>query len=789
MPVQVSYPGVYIQEVPSGVRTITGVSTSLALFIGMTPRGPFEEAVSLTSFADYERQFGNDRAVSEMTDQVSQFFLNGGRRAFVVRTAQGEEQASASLENESGTPVLDVEAAEPGSIGESIRLEINYDTPQPESTFNIVASREVLVGGQPVQQDVETLANLSMDPNGPRFVEMVLDQESSLIRATVAGTAPAPFAGYSISGNAVADILAELNARIAAVDPATNTGRFQISVDGSPPATVSLIQPLASLDAAAGVINNALPSGSVSVVAGAVGGLQVLLIVSDNANGGSVQVTSAAGNDIAGPLHLGTANDGLEVGGYAAARPAPTGLFATLGNLDSGAGTWLDALEALAQTDPATLPDITVTTTQGAVNVVETAPIAGFTRPTLWENNPAAGTSLRNLRESINAIEQQLTAAANFRWTPSVYGFRLILNPTFTSFAEQESADVTVAGGAATIGDDYLGLDSNVRRAPLGDFTTPSLYVVGGNAGEDGTVPQLIDYQRAFGIADRDIDLFNLMILPRVLSDSNGDGQTHVQRAALWGPASAFCREQRAFLLIDAPEVWADAPAAETGVAATRIGVVGDHAMQSWPRLRITDPATGLLRTIDPSGSVAGIAARIDGSRGVWKAPAGLEASVIGARGVEHRVSDAENGILNPQAINVVRQFPNGIVIWGSRTVAGFDNSGENDYKYVPVRRTALFIEESLYRGLQFAVFEPNDEPLWAEIRLAAGAFMNNLFRRGAFQGSTAREAYFVKCDAETTTQNDINLGIVNVVIGFAPLKPAEFVVITLRQLAGQVQT
>jgi phage tail sheath protein FI len=136
-----------------------------------------------------------------------------------------------------------------------------------------------------------------------------------------------------------------------------------------------------------------------------------------------------------------------------------------------------------------------------------------------------------------------------------------------------------------------------------------------------------------------------------------------------------------------------------------------------------------------------------------------------------------------------VRQFPNGIVVWGSRTVAGFDNSGENDYKYVPVRRTALFIEESLYRGLQWAVFEPNDEPLWAELSLAAGAFMNNLFRRGAFQGATAREAYFVKCDAETTTQNDINLGIVNVVIGFAPLKPAEFVVITLRQLAGQVQT
>jgi phage tail sheath protein FI len=183
------------------------------------------------------------------------------------------------------------------------------------------------------------------------------------------------------------------------------------------------------------------------------------------------------------------------------------------------------------------------------------------------------------------------------------------------------------------------------------------------------------------------------------------------------------------------------------------------------------------------------VAARIDGSRGVWKAPAGLEATVLGVRGVAQRMSDAENGLLNPQAVNAIRQFATGIVIWGSRTLAGYDNSGQDDYKYVPVRRFALFLEESLYRGLQFAVFEPNDEPLWAQIRLAAGAFMNNLFRQGAFQGQKASDAYFVKCDSETTTQNDVNLGIVNVIIGFAPLKPAEFVIITIRQLAVQVQT
>jgi hypothetical protein len=181
--------------------------------------------------------------------------------------------------------------------------------------------------------------------------------------------------------------------------------------------------------------------------------------------------------------------------------------------------------------------------------------------------------------------------------------------------------------------------------------------------------------------------------------------------------------------------------------------------------------------------------ARIDSNRGVWKAPAGVEADIRGIRGTERSMSDPENGVINPKAVNAIRVFPTGIVSWGARTMDGGNDSANSDYRYIPVRRLALFMEESLYRGLKFAVFEPNDEPLWAQIRIAAGAFMNNLFRQGAFQGQKASDAYFVKVDSDTTTQNDINLGIVNVIVGFAPLKPAEFVIITLQQKAGQVQT
>jgi phage tail sheath protein FI len=185
---------------------------------------------------------------------------------------------------------------------------------------------------------------------------------------------------------------------------------------------------------------------------------------------------------------------------------------------------------------------------------------------------------------------------------------------------------------------------------------------------------------------------------------------------------------------------------------------------------------------------MAGIMSRTDAQRGVWKAPAGTEATLSGVTELTYKMTDGENGKLNPLGINCLRSFTvYGNVAWGARTMEGADQLA-SEWKYLPVRRMALFIEESLYRGTQWVVFEPNDEPLWAQIRLNVGAFMNNLFRQGAFQGKTPKEAYLVKCDKETTTQNDINLGIVNIIVGFQPLKPAEFVIIKIQQLAGQIE-
>jgi phage tail sheath protein FI len=276
-------------------------------------------------------------------------------------------------------------------------------------------------------------------------------------------------------------------------------------------------------------------------------------------------------------------------------------------------------------------------------------------------------------------------------------------------------------------------------------------------------------------LADR-LDLFNIVCVP---GDSD---QTTIQ------DLQEKCKARRALLLVDCTQT-----AHVDGAVAELAGLNGSepsYAAYYFPWVLAADPLQqGAVHAFPPCGFVAGVYARTDAARGVWKAPAGTEATLTGALGFAVPMSDAENGDLNPHGVNCLRTLPvYGNVIWGARTMDG-DNDRASEWKYVPVRRMALFLEESLFRGTQWVVFEPNDEPLWAQIRLNIGAFMQTLFRQGAFEGRTPREAYFVKCDGETTTQADIDLGIVNIYVGFAPLKPAEFVVIHIQQIAGELQT
>jgi phage tail sheath protein FI len=293
------------------------------------------------------------------------------------------------------------------------------------------------------------------------------------------------------------------------------------------------------------------------------------------------------------------------------------------------------------------------------------------------------------------------------------------------------------------------------------------------------------------------IDLFNLLVIPPY-RDPDGYGNPENVDATVVADAAQYCWNRKAFLLVDAPAAWrqqgttAAAIKSEVATAGGLPGLFGvktDYAAYAavfHPRLLATNPATGKAELFAPSGAVAGVFAATDAQRGVWKAPAGVTASLANVVDMEARLTDTDNGYLNPLGINCLRSKPSyGPVVWGARTMDGADAS-QSQWKYVPVRRLALFLELSLYLGTQWVVFEPNDEPLWAQIRMNINAFMHDLFRQGAFQGAKPSEAYFVKCDHETTTQTEINNGIVNITVGFAPLLPAEFVVITLQQMAGQ---
>jgi len=203
------------------------------------------------------------------------------------------------------------------------------------------------------------------------------------------------------------------------------------------------------------------------------------------------------------------------------------------------------------------------------------------------------------------------------------------------------------------------------------------------------------------------------------------------------------------------------------------------YAAFYYPWIKVINPESGLLRPVPPGGYVAGIYARSDNERGIHKAPA--NEVVRGASDLEFQITKGEQDVLNPRGVNVIRAFPGrGICVWGARTL-----SSNTLWKYINVRRLFIFVESSIEQGTQWVVFEPNDERLWARVRATITQFLTGLWRDGALMGTTAEEAFFVKCDRSTMTQDDIDNGRLICIIGIAPVKPAEFVIFRIAQWQG----
>ena len=681
-----TYPGVYIQELPSPVHSITGVATSIAAFVGYTARGIDNRAQACYSFADYQRLYGGLASNSEVSYAVQQFFQNGGAQCYVVRTPMYYASSTAVVFAQAGFG--------PGSGS------------NPGLLFSALSSGVWANGQVLLDVDVQGLQSSTDSLAFNLTVTNLVDGTKEYFPSISLNSAQQNFVGVVVNDPDNGSQLVSVNTSNLATTPTA------LTVTGilGKPLSYTLSGGVNYLES----VNTALAGSATGTTTSAACGLTLTLPTSVYSAGTTPTITIIG-------------NGGL----------IPQTVAGLASQLQQALNTWLSI------------------NVQGASVVCSAAP---------------NGTGTQGVR-------------VNF------------LLPNYP--------DAIVTFGAPGSGNDIaaaLGLEStspptsaNVAHYALGSSTAGTNYTANAAATPTGLPQsnQLIGDPLAFsGIyALQKVPIFNLLSIPEAARAAAGNPNTldtGINPVEIYSAAITLCDQQRALLLIDPPPNVTSVSGAVDWKSNT-IGVVDPNGAAFWPRLRLADALNnGNLRTFAPSGVVAGVYAKSDGQNGVWTAPAGISATLNGVQNMTYQLSDQENGALNPLGLNCFRTFPiYGPVLWGSRTLVGADAMA-SQWKYVPVRRMAMFLESSLYQGTQWVVFQPNDERLWAAIRLNVGSFMQTYFLKGAFQGTTPDQAYFVKCDDETTTQTDIDNGIVNILVGFAPLMPAEFVVIQIEQLTGQ---
>jgi phage tail sheath protein FI len=740
MPPTLTYPGVYIQELISPVHSITGVATSIAAFVGYTQSGIDNRAQQILSFADFERLYGGLASNSELSYAVQQFFQNGGTEAYVVRTpgtSAGAKAASVQFD------ALTFSALSSGAAANgNLLIDVDYVGLTPsastdaEKIFNLTITD--LSGGTR-----ELFPSVTLDNTKSNFVRTVVndpDNGSQLVNITAVGSLPGQVDQSGITGIA-----------ITPSSVAVRLGGTNIA------GTVAVTNGSAAVVGTGTHFTTDLQNGQQVAISGdSTHGIYTVSITDDT----HLTLAPAYGGASAPAASL-------MIGGTQAS--ADFGLVVTTKNPSTvPAGLPVTVKIPQGSSIPQSLAGIAAQLQQ-AINSVLAVQMPGAAVVVGVTSLPAGGQALR-----INAL------------LPGIPDAVLDLQDPASPLSPARTA----------LGLSSASVSSNVAHYALGTGNAWGTQTHS-TAGVDGGLPASADligdpaaFTGIYGL--QKVDLFNLLSIPDATRANPADPSsldTAVDPNAIYSAAIALCRDRRAFLLIDPPPN-VNTVGRAVDWKSNQLVVTDPNGAAFFPRLRLPDPSNKYqLRTFAPSGVVAGVYATTDASRGVWKAPAGIQATLTGVQAMTYQLTDAENGVLNPLGLNCFRTFPvYGRVLWGARTLVGAD-ALTSEWKYVPVRRTALFLEESLYRGTKWVVFEPNDEPLWASIRLNLGSFMQGLFLQGAFQGKTPSEAYFVKCDKETTTQADIDLGIVNILVGFAPLKPAEFVVIKIQQITAQAQS
>lgn len=692
MPSTLTYPGVYVEEVPSGVRTIIGVPTSICALVGRAARGPVDDPITINGFGDFERTFGGLWTESRLGFAVRDFFRNGGGQAIIVRVFNDKGQ----LTEGDDAPVI----AAIGSLKSAVASAADPAAAKTAAEAIVTPAQATQSGKDRVEAAKKSVVDAADAPNST--IEAV--------RALAQAIETPTFANGSIKIGSLA---------FSARDP----GAWSASLRGR--------------------ISRQVQPGT---------GARIHAPGNDDAKVFNVMITDAS-----------------------------SGRSETIRNV-----TFEDSDRKLAQV-------LAQTSRLVDLDDSSVAPAAG---PDPWTRKAGEKSLLEKEIETLEGLFKTATTVADLKLDDT----RTLLASYLDSVTTEEELLRTLglAWDAFKKSETQASIDAarprfteaqlTLKQAVDGARLALAQAVGDGQAlDSDSFVGPNFEADKRGIYALRDADVFNLLVIPPY----KGLDAAMTVDASVIGDAAALCEHERAFLIIDPPDGWIDKDAAKAGLEAepSEIGTRSKNSAIFFPRILQPNPLhENRLETFTPSGVVAGVFARTDTERGVWKAPAGLDASLGGVPQLAIRLTAEENGELNPLGINCLRSLPTGLrVVWGARTLQGDDRLA-SEWKYVPIRRLALYIEESLFRGTQWVVFEPNDEPLWASIRLNVGAFMNGLFRQGAFQGKTPLEAYFVRCDKDTNPQEDADRGIVNILVGFAPLKPAEFVVIKLQQIAGQLQ-
>jgi len=777
------HPGVYIEEVPSGVRPIEGVSTSNAAFIGQAEMGPLNKAELITNFQQFTTKYGTFiREKSYLAHSVFQFFNNGGKKTYIVRIAGAGARAAAIAIKDRKTPpvkTLTVKAANEGVWGNRLDIEIRNGTEDTENEFAILVFSDRSAEVPPLPPLLlETHDNLSMNKDANNYVEKVIKGNSSYIIAEVDST--------NIS-NAVTNNKVVGTSRSGQL-PVGNAAVL-LKFTGSTPGT-----PTQGTATTAGTFR----SGNSPAITLPADSRKIMINI--NADGGqeiTIPLDADTGAEIATAIQNAvralTANSPTNQPAYNNFTCThDTSVVANPSYLLTSGTTGI-ASSVVVTDSPDTPISLGTGQHQFVIHVNGDGPhTVTLTDP--LNNGLAIATAIRTaVRVIIPKRSVNSNAFLNFECVyqngASSGNPSLLLTSGVPGVSS--SVQVTNASGSLNAAKTLsLGLNNGgteivgaavLRPANSGDPTEYHLgdAVVSGNIdsvvlGDDGATPGDAEYKSSVSVGSP-LDVIqdvNIICIPAGTPDVVSQGVN-------------YCTQRMdCFFIGDVRQD--DDTVSEVREFLNSLPVKNSYGAVYYPWLKMTDP-TGKSPepiAVPPSGFVAGMYARIDTRRGIFKAPAGTEANIGGATGLVTETTDVEQDSLNPFGINVIRSFPaSGIVVWGARTLA---TRSDPEYRYIPVRRTAIFLEQSIYNGIQWAVFEPNDEDLWASLRLNITSFMMLQFRAGAFQGSSPADAFFVKVDKETTTQADIDAGVVNILVGFAPLKPAEFVVLKLTQKINQ---